>query len=455
MNAKTQAENILKKIASKHIKKVKVAVTDTDGVMRGKLMHIDKLKSALKNGFGFCNVVFGWDCQDQCYEDTYYSGWASGYPDAQVSLDPATYREVPWDHKIPFLIGDFYENDANSLPYCPRGVLKKVIKISETLGYQSIVGCEYEWFNFKETPESLNEKDFHKPTPLTPGMFGYSLLRSGNHRGYFNQLMDQMEEFGVPLEGLHTETGPGVYEAAIKCSNALEAADRASLFKMATKEIAAEHKIIPSFMARWNDSLPGCSGHIHQSLQDAKGQNAFVDENDEHGMSEVFKHYLAGLIQYTPELLVLMAPTVNSYKRLVKGFWAPTSPSWGFDNRTCAMRVLSHQGAATRVEMRVPGSDVNPYLAVSASLLAGLKGVELKLELKQAAVVGNAYEQASEVQFPSNLKEAAERFYRSSLARKAFGDDFVEHFVKTRIWEWEQSQKHISDWELKRYFEII
>jgi glutamine synthetase len=256
--------------------KVKVACSDIDGILRGKYLHIDKFAGALEGGFGFCDVVFGWDAHDQCYDNTQVTGWQHGFPDALARLDVGTLRRVPWDGNVPFFLGEFVNADGSPYPVCPRQILKKVLKRAEKLGFAPMCGIEYEWFNFAETPQSWAAKRGVGPETITPGMFGYSLLRMGDQRGFFNALMDDMLAFGVPIEGLHTETGPGVYEVALQFSGALEAADRAILFKTGAKEIGKRFGVMPSFMAKWNSQLPGCSGHIHQSLSDGKS-NLFYD----------------------------------------------------------------------------------------------------------------------------------------------------------------------------------
>jgi glutamine synthetase len=287
-------------------------------------------------------------------------------------------------------------------------------------------------------------------------MFGYSLLRSSYNLPYFRALMDEMSEFGVPLEGLHTETGPGVYEAAIYVADALEAADRGVLFKTAAKEIAYRFNIIPTFMARWNTQLPGSSGHVHQSLWDKEGkQNLFHDAGAPHTMSATFRHYMAGLIHCLPEILPMLAPNFNSYKRLVEGFWAPTTVAWSVDNRTAALRVINGSAKATRVEGRVGGADINPYLAIAAYLAAGLYGIEKKLELTDGPVTGNAYRSTSAPRLANNLNDSAHIMKDSLIARDLFGVDFVDHFTATRLWEWKQASQAVTAWELERYLEII
>jgi glutamine synthetase len=437
------------------IHKVKVAVADIDGVLRGKYLSKEKFLSAVDNGFGFCNVVFGWDSSDACYDNAAYTGWHTGYPDAQVRVDLGTARTVPWDQQIPFFLGDFEDGKGGPLAVDPRNLLKKVLAQAAQAGCQAKVGMEFEWFNFKETPQSLAQKDYQRPEPLSPGMFGYSLLRASLNQPYFAALMDELPAFGIPLEGLHTETGPGVFEAAILYSDALEAADRGVLFKTAAKEIAYRFGILPSFMAKWSGALPGCSGHCHQSLWDSAAKNnLFYDAADPNKMSALFKSYLAGQLLCLPEILPMFAPTVNSYKRLVDGFWAPTKSLWGMDNRTTAYRVIAGGPKSTRLEARVPGSDVNPYLSAAACIAAGLYGIRKNLNLDSPAVVGSAYKTDAK-RLPRNLSEATEAMATSQLARELFGEAFVGHFVGTRRWEWGQFQDAVTDWELKRYFEII
>jgi glutamine synthetase len=288
-------KSLLERARSSGANKVKVAITDVDGVLRGKYLNLDKFASAAESGFGFCNVVFGWDAADVCYDNAAYTGWHTGYPDALVRLDPATYREVPWDAGVPFLLGEFVDADGRPLSICPRQVLKRVIERLERCGYSAFSAFEYEFFHFRETPQSFADKRHVAPTPISPGMFGYSVLRLNQSREYVNALFDELARFGVPIEGLHTETGPGVLEAAIRYSEPLEAADRAVLFKSGAKEIGHRFGIMPSFMAKWSAELPGCSGHIHQSLWGRAGKkNVFFDPKAPGGISRTFASYMAG-----------------------------------------------------------------------------------------------------------------------------------------------------------------
>lgn len=449
-------KEIVKKLKEGGHTKVKVGIVDIDGVLRGKFVHRDKLISALEGGFGFCSVVFGWDMVDASYDNSKMVGWHTGYGDFEARLDLETFRTIPWENGTPFVLADFSRDSDDNLPLCPRSLLKKVIRMAEDMGFAPMFSQEFEWFNFKETAESSKGKTFGDLKSLTPGMFGYSVLRMSENSEFFHQLFDLLEGFGVPLEGLHTETGPGVTEAAITYSDILEAADRAALFKTAVKEIAYGQGITASFMAKQTDKLPGNGGHIHQSLWDAeKKENLFFDGTDADGMSETMRYFLAGQLHCLPEILPMFAPTINSYKRLVEGAWAPTTLTWGHDNRTCALRVLTGSKKATRMEHRVVGSDVNPYLAMAACLASGLYGIKNKLELNIAPTKGNGYENLENGILPSNLLDASNKMKGSEIAKELFGETFVEHFTGTREWEWRQFSAAVTDWETKRYFEII
>ena len=446
--------------------RVKIAVGDLDGLLRGKFLSREKFLSAIAaapaGGIGFCNVVFGWDIADQCYDNAKLTGWHTGFPDALVRLDLRTQRRVPWDDNVPFFLGEFFwrgrdgRGPESPHPLCPRQVLQRVLRRAEQLGIRPMCGMEFEWFNFAETPQSWAAKKYSQPEPITPGMFGYSVVRLQQSQEFCRALMEELPRFGVPIEGLHTETGPGVLEVAIAFSDALEAADRAILFKTAAKEIGARFGIMPSFMAKWNQAYPGCSGHIHQSLADPRsGRNLFHSAKGRHAMSPLFESYVAGQLACMMEFGPLLWPTINSYKRLVDGFWAPVKPTWGVDNRTVSFRVMSGSQKSTRLETRCPGSDVNPYLAMAAVIAAGLEGVERKLKLTTPAAQGSNQGAEKIARAPRTLIETTRIFQDSGIARDWLGDDFVDHFSATREWEWRQWLDGVTDWELRRYFESI
>ena len=434
--------------------KVKIAFADIDGVLRGKYISTEKFLSVCESTTGFCDVIFGWDAGDVAYDNNKFTGWHTGYPDCPAQIDLATFRKIPWEEDLPFFLGDFIDAEGKPSAICPRQLIKKVLADAQSLGFTPSFSQEFEWFNFEETPQSASEKAFRNLTPLTPGMFGYSILRSTLKNPFFSDLFHLLKNFGVPLEGLHTETGPGTYEAAIAHSEILEASDRAVLFKTAVKEIAYKHGIMATFMAKISEHLPGCGGHVHQSLWKGS-ENVFYGEDDKQHMSETLRQYIAGQLFCLPEILPLFAPTINSYKRLVEGAWAPTTLTWGIDNRTVALRVLPASKKSCRLETRVIGADVNPYLAMAGCLAAGLYGIKNKLVLKHPATIGNGYRDDSNGTLPRTLQEATANMKSSSIAKEILGEAFVEHFVQTREWEWKQHLKAVTDWEYKRYFEII
>jgi len=451
-------KEIIDRIRNGNHNRIKYAVTDIDGVLRGKAVSADKFVKRMHQNIGFCNVIFGWDVMDEIYEHESVAGWHTGFPDSTATIDLSTFRQLPWDRNTPFLLADFHKSTSVG-EVCPRTLLKKVIKEAESLGFRPIFSSEYEWVNFSETSKSMKEKEYINPEPLTPGMFGYSMLRISQQDDFFAHLFDQLIDADIPLLALHTETGDGAYEASIHHTDILEAADRSVLFKLFVKEIASRFEITASFMAKWSEKLPGSGSHIHQSLWDQdKRTNLFYSQKPSE-QTDILQHYVAGQLHCLPYILPMYAPTVNSYKRYVEGSWAATSVSWGVDNRTTALRVLQPDMDSTRVENRVPGADSNPYLAMAASLASGLYGIKNKLTLEIPATEGNEYGRKAGNDLSGNLGDATEKMKNSGLANELFGETFTNHFIKSREWEWsqcpDQNSKKITPWELKRYFEII
>ncbi len=432
---------------------VKIGLFDVDGIMRGKYVSRDKFLSALDGGFGFCDVVLGWDSQDQLYDNVRYTGWHTAYPDAPARIVPESCREVPFERGMLLFLAEFAP-PAEAI--CPRGVLRRVIERARARGFDPLAALEYELFLFDETPQSVRAKGYRDLKPITPGYFGYSMLRTSVLAEFHHELLATCEAMDLGLEGLHTETGPGVIEAAITVDHGLAAADKAALFKTVSKIVAQRRGWMATFMAKWSRDWPGQSGHVHVSLRGLDGARLFHDPSDAHGMSPTMRSFVAGQQALLPDLLALVAPTVNSYRRLIPGYWAPTHATWGVENRTCALRVIPGSPKSQRVEFRIAAADGNPYLALAAALGAGLWGIEQGLSLGPP-VAGNAYAQevAPELALPPTLWEAAQRLRASAAARELFGDAFVEHFAATREWEEREFRKHVSDWELARYFEII
>jgi glutamine synthetase len=421
---------------------VKVGLFDNDGVMRGKYMSRSKFFSALEHGFAFCDVVLGWDVKDQLYDNTQYTGWHSGYPDAPVRILPHTCREIPFENGMLLFLAEF---DQQAEAVCPRGTLRRVIRRCQDMGFEPFAALEYEFFMFDETPDSARAKGFRDLKPFTPDWFGYSMIRNSVHAELYHQILEMGEAMDFPIEGLHTETGPGVLEAAIAVDHAEAAADKGALFKTFMKVLAQRNGLMATFMAKWSGKYPGQSGHIHVSLRDRKtDKSAFYDPSQAHNMSKLQRHFLAGQQRLMPEFLCMVAPTLNSYRRLIPGFWAPTDATWGVENRTAALRVIPGSDKSQRQEYRLGAADGNPFLALSVAIGSGLYGIMQEWEPTEP-VSGNAYavKHPEELALPCTLWDAAQRLKGSQAARDLFGDAFVEH------------RRHVSDWELDRYFEII
>jgi glutamine synthetase len=443
----------------REIRKVKVGGFDIDGVLRGKFVSLDKFWNMADQGFGFCDVVFGWDIGDVLYDNAKVTGWATGYPDAHATIDLATVRFPPGEPDTAAFIVDFVNEDGTAHPACPRSLLKRILARAASLGYQAKVGSEFEFWVFKETPDSLHQKGFRALQPLSPGMMGYSWLREDQNRDFCHAILDEMSAMDIAIEALHTETGPGVYEAALRYDEALRAADKAALFKTHMKALAGRLGVSVTFMAKWSHDLPGSSGHLHQSLwttaqPGAAARNAFHDDDGEANLSATARHYLAGQLALMPELTALYSPTINSYKRYVPGVWAPLTASWGPENRTCAIRAIAGGPSSTRLEYRQTAADINPYIAIATCLAAGLHGIEKKLEPPPAGK-GDTSLSKDHKALPRTLKEATEWLAASQTAREILGDAFVDHYVRTREWEVRQFERVVTEWELKRYFESI
>ncbi|NMH64159.1 glutamine synthetase family protein [Shewanella salipaludis] len=432
---------------------VKVGLFDNDGVMRGKYMAKEKFFASLEKGFAFCDVVLGWDMKDRLYDNSRYTGWHTGYPDAPVRILPDTCRDVIGEAGMLLFLAEF-TGDAEAI--CPRGCLRRVLALADKLGFDAFAALEYEFFLFDETPHSIREKHYLNLKPITPDWFGYSMLRNSVHSELYHDILAMGQTMDFPIESLHTETGPGVIEAAITVDQACAAADKAALFKTFMKVLAQRRNLLATFMAKWSGDYPGQSGHIHLSLRHKDGTSAFFDADAPHNMSQLQRHFLAGQQRLMPELLCLIAPTINSYTRMVPGFWAPTDATWGVENRTTALRLIPGSAASQRIEYRLGAADANPYLALAAALGSGLYGIMHKWE-PLPEVKGNAYDQTHDASLalPTSLWEAAAQLKQSQAAGTLFGEAFVTHFAASREWEEREFRRQVTDWELQRYFEIV
>lgn len=458
--------------------KVKLAGVDVDGQLRGKLISRKKFFSIAESGFGFCSVIFGWDMHDKTYfRELLISNAKNGYRDILAKIDLQSFRRIPWedaggDHikgsnGVPFFLVTFHDPDSGQpIPPCPRGLLGNIVNKVGEKGWKAMAGAEYEFFNFQETSKSVKEGGGTDLEHLTPGMFGYSLTRPVQNQEFYYSVFDTCKAFNVPIEGWHTESGPGVYEAALEFGEVSIMADRASLFKYVVKSLGSKYGIMPCFMAKPKEGLPGNSGHMHISLVDSEGKNLFArpeyDESapysDASHLSDLGRHFLAGMLEGLPSIMPILAPTVNSYKRLVENFWAPVTVSWGLEHRAASIRLIAPPTAppkSTRFEIRTPGADANPFYVLSAILATGLRGIEKKIELT-IPPLGKGDETGGGERLARNLMDGVRKMREDgSVAREVLGDEFVEHFTGTREHEWKLWEEAVTDWEVKRYVETV
>ncbi|MCC8955429.1 glutamine synthetase [Bradyrhizobium sp. Pear77] len=428
-----------------------IGVSDFDGVLRGKHVLGENLSDGDKV-VKFSEAVLAWDCSDRVIPLGFTQKPLSAFGDADLRVLSGTGRLVSYLGDQHLYLAEFMDAHED---ICPRGILRKVLKRAADHGYGCTAGFEFEFMLFKENADTIQAKPFGEWTPLTRGPFGYSIARSVAHQELFGEILALCEKARIPLSGLHFETGPGVIEASLRHCDALEAADRAIIFKSMIKAWAQTKGMMATFMAKVFEDWPGQSGHIHISIS-SDGHNAFYERNAFRNISNVMRQFIGGQLKYMSEFSVLAAPNFNSYKRLVPGYWAPVCPSWGIDNRSCAVRAIAGEPAAHRLEYRLSGADINPYLALSCAIGSGILGVETDAALP-ASIVGDASVEVCprSERLPQSLSEATYRFAQSAAANDVFGERFVEAFSCSRRWEWEAVQHRVTDFERRRYFEII
>lgn len=438
------------------VRTVKIGTPDMDGVYRGKRLSTAQfLAGADGPGFAQCDVIFGWDIAEEVITGARLAVGSAdtGFADVLLRPDLATLRLVPWEAETAAVVCDVSTEHGEPLAQSPRSVLRRVVERARALGFEPMMAVELEMRLFREDQVSLRAKRYSDLTPLNPGLNCYSISHASVDEPVVGALRAHMDAFGIEVEGYNREHGEGMYEMNLRYAPALEAADRGMLFKSGAKEVLAQHGVVPTFMAKYSDALDGCSGHIHQSLW-RDGANAFWDASADHHMSADMRAYIAGALATMHDLFALYAPNINSYKRYVAGSWAPTAATWGIENRTAALRAITGSPGSIRLEHRVPGADVNPYLGFAASLAGGLSGIERKLEPANPVQV-DAYTLDDLPPLPRTLDAAINVLDRSELARDWLGDAFVDHYVTMRRWEVERHQRAVTEWERARYFEQV
>ncbi len=433
------------------IRYIKFALTDLNGILRGKTINIKKFFSILDNGGSFYDGILAGDIQDALLDNIHFTGAHTGYPDAPITVILDSARMIPWENNSLFFLCDFMGEASN---IAPRTILQKVIAQAKDMGFTLYAGSEYEFTVFAENEKTIREKKYQELIPFTVAGTGYSTEYMTTYHDLHEELLSMCESMEMPLETIHTEIGPGMLEAALSAQPDLKAADNAVLFKSFCKSFFARKGLLASFMAKWNPDVQGHGMHIHLSLLDKNDKNLFYDANDQHGMSQIMKHFLAGQQYYMAELLSMCAPTINSYARYVPGCWAPTEAIWGFENRAVSLRVIQGGHKGQRIEYRIPGADCNPYLAYAAALGSGLLGIEEKLPLDKPYDL-NQPKLSLKHQLPHSLFDASKAFAASSAAKKLFGTAFVTDYAASRDWEARQYQKAVTDWQLYRYLERV
>ncbi|MEU3029456.1 glutamine synthetase family protein [Streptomyces incarnatus] len=436
-------------VESGEIDTVVLAFPDMQGRLQGKRFAARFfLDDVLEHGTEGCNYLLAVDTEMNTVDGYAMSSWERGYGDFAMRPDTATLRRIPWHPGTALLVADLAWNDGAPVVAAPRQILRRQLDRLAELGYTAQVGTELEFIVFKDSYEQAWDAGYRGLTPANQYNIDYSILGTGRIEPLLRRLRNDMAGAGLTVESAKGECNPGQHEIVFRYDEALTTCDQHALYKTGAKEIAAQEGVSITFMAKYNER-EGNSCHIHLSLTDADGANAMAGPD---GMSEVMRHFLAGQLAALRDFSLLYAPNINSYKRFQPGSFAPTAVAWGHDNRTCALRVVGH-GRSTRFENRLPGGDVNPYLAVAGLVAAGLYGIEHQLELPEPCP-GNAYTAGFE-HVPTSLREAAELWEHSPIARAAFGDEVVAHYRNMARVELDAFDAAVTDWELRRSFERL
>ena len=448
---KLSVQELRDMVAAGHIDTVLVAITDMQGRLQGKRCGARYfLEEVVPHGTEGCNYLLAVDVDMNTVDGYEMSSWDRGYGDLLMAPDLSTLRLLPWLDGTAMVLCDIQWLDGRPMPASPRQVLKAQLNRLAERGLKAYVGTELEFIVFNDTFESAWDKSYRDLEPANQYNVDYSLLGTSRIEPLLRDIRNSMTGAGLYVESAKGECNLGQHEIAFRYDEALATCDNHSIYKTGAKEIAARHRKSLTFMAKYNER-EGNSCHIHLSFRSTDG-SAVLAGDREYGFSELMERFVAGQLACLPEFTYLLAPNINSYKRFVPGSFAPTAVAWGMDNRTCSLRVVGH-GESLRVENRLPGGDVNPYLAVAALIAAGLYGIENQLEL-EPVFEGNAYS-SDKPHVPSTLRDASELFGKSSIARSAFGDEMVDHYVNAAKVELAGYDAAVTDWERVRGFERL
>ncbi|MCE5974250.1 glutamine synthetase family protein [Sinirhodobacter sp. WL0062] len=452
MPANLSLEALKSAVASGDIDTVIVCICDMQGRLQGKRFHAQHFLESAVEETHCCNYLLATDMEMVTVPGYEASSWSRGYGDYIMKPDLATLRLIPWADGTALVMADLYDHHTHELvPHAPRTILKKQVERARAMGFEPMMATELEFFLFEESFAELFDNGYPTPTPMARYNVDYSIMGSTRDEPIMRAIRNGLYGAGIPIECSKGEADAGQEEVNAKYSDAIDTADMHSLIKLGTKQIAQDYGASVTFMAKYDDKRAGSSSHIHQSLWQG-GANIFYDADAAYGMSDTMRHYLAGQLAYTRDIAVFLAPYINSYKRFCVGMFAPTKAVWSLDNRTAGYRICGESTKSVRVECRIGGADLNPYLACAALLAAGLEGIERKLE-PGAPISGDLYLNDTAPQVPRSLLEAAEALNGSEFLRKAFGDDVVSHYHRAARWEIEEAMRVVTDWERTRGFE--
>jgi glutamine synthetase len=447
--------DLKREIAAGTIDTVVAAMVDMQGRLVGKRFHAQFFAESGHEETHGCNYLLGVDIEMEPVPGYKATSWEKGYGDFVLQPDMATLRRVPWLPGTALVICDVLDHHTHEdVPHSPRAMLKKQLKRLAAMKLKAYVASELEFFLFDDSYDIANQKGYRNLKTSGHYIEDYHILQTTKDESVMRAIRNGLHGAGIPVENSKGEWGPGQEEINVRYAEALEMADRHAIIKNGCKEIAYGLGRAITFMAKWDYGMAGSSCHVHQSLWSADGESPlFFDQAGRHGMAETMKQYLAGQLEHAGEITYFLAPYINSYKRFMAGTFAPTRAIWSFDNRTAGYRVCGADTRSIRLECRVGGADLNPYLAFAALLAAGLDGIEKKMTL-EPAFSGDAYDPGKQLrEVPKTLREARALLDGSRFLRDVMGDDVIDHYVHTADWEQFEFDRRVTDLELKRGFE--
>ncbi|SEN71993.1 L-glutamine synthetase [Gemmobacter aquatilis] len=439
-------------VASGEIDTVAACLVDMQGRLMGKRFHAQHFLDSAFDETHCCNYLLATDMEMNTVPGYRATSWAAGYGDYVMKPDLATLRRLPWVPGTALVMCDVLDHHTHEpVPHAPRSILKKQVERARAMGFEPMMATELEFFLFEESFSSLFDSGYRQMTAMARHNVDYSIWGTSRDEPIMRDIRCKLWDAGIPIECSKGEADAGQEEVNARYSDAMDTADMHSIIKLGVKQIAQEHGASVTFMAKYDHRRAGSSSHVHQSLW-RDGKPAFRDEADAHGMSQVMKHYMAGQLAHAADITYFLAPYVNSYKRFVVGMFAPTKAVWSLDNRTAGFRVCGADTKAVRVECRIGGADLNPYLACAALLAAGLDGIEKEMAL-EPETTGDIYQAGAVREIPKTLGEAAAALRGSALLRAAFGDEVVEHYAHAAEWEIAEHNRVVTDWERARGFD--